>query len=415
MKKILTFIILSFSVFSIDAVAQETIETDYTSFIEMVIQKNREYQVQQLDVLDYEAGVKAAGVRADPELEVSYLENRENKLRKGPGFEGQLSWDLEFGGKRKARINVAREQYRWSREILKGAEENLKMEASIAYLESVLAEQAFSVIEKAYQSMSRIAAFDSIRHQLGEIPKMEAQQSRLEANLAYNEFKEAKLNWQNKLINLQSLIGNTSDTLYTPVYSINIDFPDFDFDFWYQQALNNKSDLYVAEQERKWMEAEAHAVRADRRMDLVLFAGVEHNKTSVTPALDSPAETIFNIGFSFPLKFSNNNKAALYQADIAIKQADIHLEHTRSELYNGLKEQYATFRKYKEMMQTIQEEWLTEAEEMLKASNYAYERGSTTFLQVLHAQRANQEIQLQFLDTKAAYIEALLSLQYLSN
>lgn len=385
----------------------------YSDYIQMVLQNNESYHGARLESEIAKEEIALSKMRPDPELELLYRENTEDHMRQGPGIEGEISWDLEFGGKRKSRIQFANKAYELANMEQLDYEQNLRLEASLIYLETIKEQQLYEVQKASYESMRQIAKSDSIQHELGILTRVEALQSRVEAKMARNEMNQAYTEYQNAVIKLHDFAGINHDEQFiipdtsTRLITRQLSLPELE-----SSALQNKTTLKAAEIAKEQTEAEEKMIRAERRMDLSLIAGFEYNKASVTPELDAPMDKVLLIGFGVPLKFSNFNKAAIRQINFAKEQAEWEASATRRETLSAVREAYNNYITAERQLNSLEEELLEEAETILNGIIYAYQRGSTSFLEVLNARNSYNEIQTLYYESLYEFAAAYLELQY---
>src|SRR5699024_6451660 len=205
---------------------------------------------------------------------------------------------LEFGGKRKSRIQYATKAFELAEMELQDYEQNLCLEASIIYLEAIKDQQLYEVQKASYESMKQIAKSDSLQHELGILTRVEALQSSVEAIMARNDMRQARTNWQNTLLQLQDFAGiNREDGFILPDNSAKLIMQTFTLNELEASALMNKSTIKAAVLSKEITEAEEKLISAERRMDVNLIAGFEYNKASVTPELDAPMDKVLLVGF----------------------------------------------------------------------------------------------------------------------
>lgn len=410
------FFFFIFGLIGLNAKAQQSEErttVSYRDYIQMVLQNNEDYQGNRLESEIAKEEIAVSKMRPDPELEILYRENTEDHMRKGPGVEGGISWDLEFGGKRKSRILYATKAYELTDMEFQDFEQNLRLEASLIYLATIKDQQLYEVQKASYEGMRQIAKSDSIQHELGILTRVESLQSRLEAIMARNEMRQAYTDWQNTIIAMQNFAGdNREENLFMPDTTTKLISRPLSLESLKASALENKSSLKAAELNKEQTEAEEKLIRAERRMDLSLIAGFEYNKASVTTALDAPMDKVLLVGFGIPLKFSNFNKAELRQASFAIEQADWEVNATKRATASAVHEAYNKYITAQQQLNSLEDELLEEAETILNGIIYAYQRGSTSFLEVLNARNSYNVIQTLYYESIYEYAAAYLELQY---
>lgn len=413
------FIIISFLIgglLGFHALAQEVENSTiipYKEYIQLVLENNESYQAARLESNMAKEEVGISRKRPDPELELLYRENTEDYLRQGPGVEGELSWDIEFGGKRKSRIQYATKAFELAEMELQDYEQNLRLEASLIYLEAIKNQKLFEVQKASYESMKQIAKSDSIQHELGILTRVEALQSSVEAIMARNDMRQARTEWQNTLLQLHDFAGiNQEDRTIVADTSAKLIMRAFSLNELETSALENKSTVKAAVLSKEQTEAEEKVIRAERRMDVNLIAGFEYNKASVTSALDAPMDKVLLVGFGIPLKFSNFNKAELRQIQYAKDQSTWELNATKRATLTAVREAYNKYSAAEQQLNSLEEDLLESAETILNGIVYAYQRGSTSFLEVLNARNSYNEIQTLYYESLFEYASAYLELQY---
>src|SRR5699024_1653866 len=173
---------LSFSGFSQNSL--ESKKKDYTlsysDFINKLADQNLGYAAEQYNISIAEAEIEAAKIFPDPELSFTAYDNQERRMKMGYGFEAELEWDLELGGKRKARKKLAKDEYELTHLELSEYFQELKTESTIKYLKALRDKAHFDFEEKSYKKMLDLAKQDSIYFEEGKIKKNRANQIKLE-------------------------------------------------------------------------------------------------------------------------------------------------------------------------------------------------------------------------------------------
>lgn len=415
MKKYKIFFFV-FGFLSLNVGAQQLEDRTIVSlkdYIEMVIEKSHTYQGVRLNSKMAKEEIGISKKRPDPELEILYRENTEDHLRQGPGVEGEISWDLEFGGKRKTRVQYANTSYELAEMEQLDFEQSLKLEASLIYLEAIKEQQLYQVQKASYESIRQIAKSDSIQHELGILTRVEALQSQVEAKMARNEMLNAETEWKNAILHLQNLSGYTPEELaILPDTTTRLLSNVLFLEELESSVKEHKTTLKIAELTQQQIKDEEKVIRAERRMDLSLIAGFEYNKASVTPELDAPMDKVLLLGIGIPLKFSNFNKSELRQINLAKEQAEWEAKATEIEVISTLREAFNKYKTAEQQLNSLENELMEEAETILNGIIYAYQRGSTSFLEVLNARSSYNDIQTLYYESLYEYAASYLELQH---
>jgi cobalt-zinc-cadmium efflux system outer membrane protein len=384
----------------------------YADFIGLVGKNNLGYAAEKFNLDIAEANILSAGILPDPELSFGWFDNNQRRLNMGYGFTSEISWTLELGGKRKARIDLAKNEYELIKYLLQDYLRNLRADATIIYLEALQNKLLLDVQINSYQTMNQLAKSDSIRYRLGAITEIDARQSKLEAGTMLNDVYQAEAEWKMKLANLFILIGQKIiDTLIVPVGN----FDAFDRNFNLQELIvagqNNRADLLAALQNKNISQSLLTLAKANRVIDLGLVGGVNYLSYTRNKIAPTPSFTTINAGISIPLKFSNNRPGELKTAYYSNLQADTEYKQIELQIQTEITEAYFNYLAQQKKVQQFKNGLLAEAKAVLDGKIYSYQRGETSLLEVLNAQRTYNEVQQSYYQTLTNYAAALVELE----
>jgi cobalt-zinc-cadmium efflux system outer membrane protein len=413
-KKSITLIALS--AFSLSIFAQTDITNkrsiNFNDFLHRLGQDNLSYTAEllQLDIDIAEA--ENAKIFQDPTLSFEATDNGQRKMQMGYEFESSLEWTLELGGKRKARIGVAENRVELTKALLSDYFKNLRADATLQFLNAIKEKNILNVKVNSYETIKKLATSDSIRFELGDIMEIDARQSKLEATSLLNEVIQQEADWKNALYEINNQIGYQEvDSLYLPEGQL------VNFDRSYQLpnlitlAEENRSDLKAAIQDKYLSQNLLKLIKAKRRIDIGLSIGVG-NATIVTNTIaPTPAFTSVTAGIAIPLKLSNKNKGELKAAQYAIQQSEISYKASEINIKTEVYQAYAQYEASKQQIKQFDIELLKSAQRILDGKTYSYQRGETSLLEVLNAQRTFNEIQENYHETQYKYGASLIELQ----
>ncbi|MGM5632091.1 TolC family protein [Apibacter raozihei] len=382
---------------------------NYINFIERVKENNLEYAAEKYNINLAEAEIENAKIIPDVEWSV---EGTSNRKQMGNGLETGLGWTLELGGKRKARIDLAKSEVELTRYLLQDFLRNLHAEATLQFLESIQNKNLLDVQLNSYKTLQTLSSSDSIRYKLGDIALIDFKQSKLEAQAMLNEVYQAESDWKNSLVALNLLMGmQHTDTLFS-AYS---NFSDFNRDFILSDliitAQNNRADLRAALQGKNVSQKMLKLAKANRMMDLGISAGMQFNGKATNEEAPSPYHTGFSAGLTIPLRFLNNRKGEVQAAQYTIKKAETEYKQIELLIQTEVTQAYYNFVNTKKQMQQFSNGLLSESKAILEGKIYSYQRGNTSLLEVLDAQRTYNDVQQNYYQTLFNYSSALVELE----
>jgi outer membrane protein TolC len=191
----------------------------YDEYMKNVREKNVEYLVEKYNISIAEANTRAAKVMPDPELSLGYENSQDWSVQMGQSYSAELGYTLELGGKRRARIAVARSEQQMTEALVEDFFRNLRADATLSYLEALMQKQLVKLAQSSYESMHDLARGDSLRHAVGEIAEVDAMQSQLEATSMMSDYLQAEAEYKNRLSDLVVFEGGMGaiDSIVDPV------------------------------------------------------------------------------------------------------------------------------------------------------------------------------------------------------
>ncbi len=406
------FFIISGLLINLELVAQTSSEQslDYSKFIETVQTNNIAFAAERFSLDMAETEVISARAFIDPELQFGYFDNGDANRLMGKGFSVDMDWTIELGGKRKARVNLAKSEVELTKLVLLDYFKNLKADATIGFIESLYQKEILKVKENSFEMMNQLAKSDEVRFKLGEISETDARQSRLEAQTMKNEVMQAETEFSTSKIRLALFTGNDQETLSTEgdLKSFQRDFDLIDL---MEQALLNRTDYLTALQSKNVSQRLIELAKANRAIDLGISFGVEHSTEVRNLDAETPQFTQLRGGISIPLKFSNRLNNEVKIAQMQLKQSELQYKQIELEIKTQVRESYQLYESYKKQLKQFDVEMLKNADLILDAKKYSYKRGNSSLLEVLDAQRTYNEIQDQYLETLFNCASSLVELE----
>ncbi|WP_131537062.1 TolC family protein [Pedobacter nototheniae] len=411
--KYILSIILIFGFFQACAqINVDSLKLSIEQYLNLVGQKNIAYAAQKYDVSIAEAGIESARIFPDPQFSAGLFDNQHAKLQLSRGVTLGLSTTLELGGKRTARIKLAKSETELNKNLLLDYLRNLRADAAIAYYTAIEQHFLLQLSLQSYQTMKQIANADSIRHKLGSISETDARQSKLEASNLQNSVYQNMADWKSARIIMSTYIGSKNpDTLICPATNFeNLD-RSLNFKSLVEQAQNNRSDILAALNSKKVATKNLALVKANRVIDLGVNAGLQFNGESTNEGAPSPYYKTVTAGISVPLKFSNRYKGDLKAAHFTIEQTELRYESILQQIKAEVSQAYLNYIAAQKQSKQYQNGLLAEGKKILDAKIYSYKRGDTSLLELLNAQRTYNDMQQAFYEAQTNYAKALVELE----
>lgn len=364
---------------------------EYEDFMKHVRDKNIAYMVEKYNVSIAQAKTKAARVMPDPGLSVSYGNSQDRALKMGQSYSAGLDYTLELGGKRRARMAVARSEQQVTEALVEDFFRNLQADATCCYLEALKQKQFLSLARSSYESIRELARGDSLRYAVGEIAEVDALQSRLESKTMLNEYLQIEAEYRNILADLTVFNGG-GPAVDSLAGALPLPVREYDLQKLIELAQDNRADLRAALLSRELSAANIRLAKANRIIDLGLNAGFAHNTAALNEEAPSPRHNAWSGGISIPLKFSGMNRGELQAARYGERQAEAQYEAVQLQIRKEVEQCYHTYQASCRQAGLYREGALDDAAAIFQKKRYSYTRGETTLLEVLNARRTCNEV-----------------------
>ncbi len=367
-------------------------ELDYNTFISRVMQSNLNYAVAKLDHSVAQADLSAAKKFNDPALAAEYGNNSDWDIAMGQSFSFGIEKTISFG-KRSARISTALHNLDASHARLQQFAFTLRAEATLAFIDALLARTLVTIGRQNMQNMQELYLSDSLRFATGDMSEIDVMQTRLEANIAKQDYQALLADYRNALVELDQLMGNP--TLATQSIVGNLDSPMRNYNLSDMLKAADSLRLDIVQQRHLTLasESELTQVRRERIPDIDLSLGVSYSTRVRNEEAPAPEFYGYTVGISIPLPVSNlywgDIRAGQYKAQQAHIETDILRQQAQTEIIKA----YNNYRSALDRLANYNTVIAGNARQVLEGKTYAYMRGETSLLEVINAQHTYNELQ----------------------
>jgi cobalt-zinc-cadmium efflux system outer membrane protein len=385
------------------------IKLNFKSYMELVRTRNLDYAAQKYNVSISDAAIEVAKVFQDPSISFDFINNRQGNVQSERDYSIELGKTFELGGKRKARINLAKSNSALTKALLDDYFRKLRAEAALAYLEALKQTSLLKVKSDSYKLMKQLSEADSMRLKLGSIMEIDAVQSKLEAGIQYNDLMQSESEWKNSLLQLLLMTGdNGKDSLWIPEGSLQTGKRDFLIQDLTTVAQNNRADLMAALCNKDVSQKNFELARKERNIDVDITAGFGNNLYKIPGVV---SENAISGGIAIPLKFSNVYKGQIKMAKFQILQADDQYRQAELQIKTELSQAFERYYTYCRQVESFDNGLLEKARRVREGKIYSYSRGETSLLEVLNAQRVYNDTQSTYIETLYNRAAALVELE----
>ncbi len=392
-----------------------TNELAYTAFLSEVLSANLNYAAQRYNVSIAQAALEAARVfLPNPTLSLDgardVTHGDAERMPTTSGF--MFTQTIELGGKRRARIRVADLNLRAASATLDDFLRNLRADASAAFVDGLALRQALEQKRRSARSLDDLVVANEHRLRVGDVGEVDVNQSRVEALQFQSELLTTEADARAALIALSGFLGrDRARTVIVPAGKLELPPRSFDLDALLANALANRADLVAMRHVRDAAKAGIRLAKTARIPDVDVGVGVTHSGASENSIAPSPTFNSVGISLSVPLPLWNQHTADINAARYAAEQAEKMVQAAEQKAEIDVHVALTRHQVAQERVARFQSDTLAGADKVLTAKRFSYQRGQTTLLDLLAAQRSANDVYLAYYDALADAAKALIELE----
>jgi cobalt-zinc-cadmium efflux system outer membrane protein len=336
-----------------------------------------------------EARVRQAGFRINPELSVEV----ENFAGTGElsGFRRTestiaLNQRLDLGGRRQARVGVARAELGATQLRLSIVRADLAQAVREQFAKAIAAGERLRLAEESDARARELARVTGVFVDAGREPPLRALRARSAAAQARAEFETARADERASRATLSSLFG-----VSTPVETLSGPLLDLE-----PSTLDPEQSLEVqlADLERLSAEASLRQELAARNLDPAVGLGVRQFRETGDVALVG--------GVSMPLPVFDRNQGNVAAARANIRAAEARRAAALANVTVRARNAIANVEAAEARVEALERAALPEAAEALRLAQISYREGRATLLELLDVQTAYTSAQTALTEARLA-------------
>ncbi|APR87485.1 Heavy metal RND efflux outer membrane protein, CzcC family protein [Minicystis rosea] len=382
----------------------------HPAFLARVAKGNLDFLAQRANVTIAEAQIAVAKAFPDPTLTVGIASlDVSGKGAQAASTVG-ITHTIELGGKRGARVGAAQSDLATTRADVDDALRTLRGTATIAFIESLRTRLLLSRKRRTEQGLETLVTVNEERQRAGDIGKVALTQSRVEAQRFHGEVITAEADVDTADLALAQLAGEPR-LPGEPSGDLRIKPRTFDAATLIAQAKAHRPDLLARRRAAEAATGRVDLARANRFIDVTFNVGWQHTFASTAAPFRAPAYEALTATVSVPLPFSRVYRgeigAALATEEQARTTADAAALRVEIEVRQALVRYDAAVKKLAQYTGGL----LADADQVIEATLYNYKRGGATLLEVLEAQRTQNDVYLAYYDALADHARTLVAVE----
>ena len=315
---------------------------------------------------------------------------------------------IEIGGKHRARKESAAAGLRSAEARLADIRRTLDEGVTQAYVAVLLAEQKRQILRDSAASLRKEAGIAEARQHAGEISIADKSQIEIAAERLELDAFSAEADARNAAITLEALLGERQpqgevrllDSL-EPLAEVRLSETNL------QAAIARRPDIRAAESARAKAEADVRLQKAMRIPDPTVLGQYEHEPP------DQP--NTIGLGVSFPLPIWNRNRGNITAAEAALEQAAVQLAKSEAQAAAEIVGAETTYWSTLSRWKRYRDELTPKSRQIQETVAFAYEKGGASLLDLLSAQRNDNDVRLATAQAAADAASAAAALRAARN
>jgi cobalt-zinc-cadmium efflux system outer membrane protein len=394
-------------------VAQQSppsVRIDLDQAIQMAVAHNHSLKAARTQIQQSQAQEITAALRPNPvftyddlyipifspsQLNASYLDTTTE-------FDLGISYTIERGHKRQARIQAARDQTAVTRSQVSDTERGLTFNVAQQFVGILLAKSNLQFATQDLASYQQTVDLSSEQYRAGAISEGDLLKIKLQLLQFQMDVSQAQLNLVQAYASLRALAGYDAlpagydvvgDLAYEP---LRLNQEDLQL-----KALQLRPDYIAAQQGVTAAQSQYSLAKANGKRDLTTTFDYTHVSSSNNAGL--------TLNIEIPV--FDRNQGEIARTNFAIAQAQESKTAAEQGVMTDVANAYEAFKTGDQVVQLYQSGYLKQAQDSRDISEYAYKRGAASLLDFLDAERSYRATQLAYRQALATYMLAIEQLR----
>ena len=394
---------LALLLFATLATAQTVARIDLDQAITLALAHSHALKAARTQIQQSQAQEITASLRPNPTLawDAQFLPvfspqdfSIENLLN-NQQFDIGVGYLFERGGKRRRRMEAARDATAVTRFQVDDSERTLTFNVAQQFINAQLAQSMLDFANKDLESFQQTVNIGEMRYKAGDISEGDLLKIKLQMLQFQTDVASAQVARVQALASLRQLLGYDAvpddyeiegDLTYQPL-SLNLD--DLRI-----KALKQRPDLLASQQGVQAAQSQIALAKANGKVDLSSALSYSHVSD----------QSSLSASFNIPLPVFDRNQGEIARTRYALTQAQENAQAASDTVLTDVRNNYESFSTNQKIVQLYVSGYLKQAQDSRDISEYAYKRGAASLLDYLDAERSYRSTQLSYRQVLANYL-----------
>jgi outer membrane protein, heavy metal efflux system len=314
-------------------------------------------------------------------------------------YSAGLSYTVEKGGKREKRVVVAKDNTLISAQNVTDNERTLKFQVVQAFINVLLAKSVLALAKDDLANFSQEVDLNHARLVAGDLAEGDYLKLSIQKLQFEQDVSAAVLGLVQARATLRQLLGYQSVTDDFDVKgTLEHTKPVVSLEDLEKKALDSRPDLQAAHTGVTLANDTVSLAFGNRARDWTWGGDYSYQ---------SPTQIGAGVSFSMDLPIHDRNQGEIARSQVAVKQSVETEASTKVGVQTDVVNAYYGLKSNEEIVNLYESGYLKQATDSRDISNYAYQRGAASILDLLDAERSYRATQLAYRQALAAHMIAM--------
>ncbi len=324
-------------------------------------------------------------------------------LRTNQEFTNSVAYTIERGGKREKRVQVAQDTTDVTAKTVSDSERQLKFQVAQAFVSVLLAKSNLEFAREDLKNFVQVVAINKTRMQAGDISEADYLKITLQQLQFEQDVSSAQVALTQGKAALRQLVGyDTVPEDFDVVGELKHTKYAVTQDELEKEALMSRPDYQAAQSAVRLANDTVTLAYGNRARDLTVESEYKRNGT------------INGVGFglSIEIPVHDRNQGEIARSKAAVSQAQEAAEAVHVGVLTDVRSSYAGYKTSDEIATLYESGYLNQATQSREISNYAYQRGAASLLDLLDAERSYRATQLAYRQALATFMTSVEQINF---
>jgi cobalt-zinc-cadmium efflux system outer membrane protein len=387
---------------------------NFDDYINEVVRKNLDLAIQRSSIAISQAGVTSAKERPDWSADLGFPSADLSNLGYPTTWSAGLNLPIELGAKRKARVRAATADVATANSDYEDALRQSRGAAADVFIDALGSREILQSKQKSLGEFDRIVQVNEERVRAGDIGEIELVQSRVNRD----QFRADVITAQADVVGADLALGQQlgqaqklSSQLPVPVGRLEIPGRTFNVEDLVATSFQQRADVVSKARALKAAELRIDLAKTNLIPDLSFGGTFTHTGAGTGDFLQQP-DNVLSFGLSVNVPVSRLRYQGEVEAARAVHtQAELQLSAAQLRAETEVRAAYSRYQASVQRLQLYRSGMLKNADRVLEARLYAYQRGGATLLEVIDAERTSADVYLSYSQALVEHAHALVALE----